>query len=223
MDSLLPFISKLRLELETLNAEIRRLEQLGYQARTHDATPPELSRRTRLQRAQSLKTGPTLVTRSQQQAHSPSGHCEERPLKWSGIMKTVLVLEKKPTLIKFMRLGLNQCRLIEANTVEDALLLFIDNDQQIDLLVANVTLRKSSGIYVAMLFRSKLETLPVILTSRYPVNAWTGQESVDLKRLGPQSVLVFQEPIQQLTFNRAVRELLGTGISEKATTAWPAA
>jgi CheY-like chemotaxis protein len=212
---LLEFISKLGSELETLEAEVRRPEQPGYRA---ESTP---MRSTIAQHAPNLKTGPALVTRSQWQAHSSSGDGEEGPLKWSGVTKTVLILKGKPSLIKFMRLMLDQHRLIEANTAEEALLLFIGRDQRIDLLVANVKLPKGSGIYVARLLRSKIPTLPVILTSRYLVKAWTDQESADLKRLGSQSVVVFQEPFQDLTVYNAVCELLGTGASEKAATAWP--
>lgn len=45
--------------------------------------------------------------------------------------------------------------------------------------------------------------------------------SVDLKRLGSKSVVVFEEPFQDLTVYNAVCELLGTGASQKAATARP--
>jgi CheY-like chemotaxis protein len=135
-------------------------------------------------------------------------------------MKAILIVKEKPSLIKFMHLMLDQYRLIEANTAEEALLLFLDNDQKVDLLVANVTLPKGSGIYLALLLRSKIPILPVILTSRYPVSAWTDQESSDLKRLGSQSVVILPAPFQDLIFYTAVCELLGTGPSEKVKTAW---
>jgi hypothetical protein len=131
------------------------------------------------------------------------------------------MLKGKPSLIKFMRLMLDQHRLIEAKTAEEALLLFIDNDQRIDLLIANVTLPKGSGIYVALLLRAKIQTLPVILTSRFPVRAWTKQESTDLERLGSESVVLFQEPFQDLAFYNSVCQLLQAGPSGKAAIAWP--
>jgi DNA-binding response OmpR family regulator len=136
-------------------------------------------------------------------------------------MKTVLILKEKSSVVRVMHLILDQYHLIEAKSAEEALLRFIDNDQQIDLLVANVTLPKSSGIYLALLLRAKIETLPVILISRYPARAWTDQEADDLKRLGSQSVVVLQEPFNNRLFTDAVRELLGTGASGKAATAWP--
>jgi hypothetical protein len=218
MDSfLLELISELSLELKQIEADIIRLQQLGCRAKL----TRERSRRTTLQHAPSTTTGPVLVTRSRNHAYSSPGHSQEEPLKWSGKTKTVLMLKGKPSLIKFMRLMLDQHRLIEAKTAEEALLLFIDSDQRIDLLIANVTLSKGSGIYVALLLRSKLQTMPVILTSRFPVSAWTKQESADLKRLGSESVVVFQEPFQDLAFYNSVCELLRAGTSEKAAMAWP--
>jgi CheY-like chemotaxis protein len=134
-------------------------------------------------------------------------------------MKTVLVLKGRPPLIKSMRLVLNQYRLIEANTAEEALLLFIEHDQQIDLIVASVTLPKSSGIYVALLLRSKIPDLPVILTSKYPMGVWSEQNSADLKRLGSQSVVILHPPFQDELLSEVVCELLGAGAAEKAATA----
>jgi DNA-binding response OmpR family regulator len=120
-----------------------------------------------------------------------------------------------------MRLVLDQYRLIEANTAEEALLLFIDHDQQIDLLVASLALPKGSGIYVALLLRSKIPDLPVILISKYPTWAWSAQDSADLKRLGSQSVVTLHAPFRDGLMSSAVCALLGTGASEKVATARP--
>jgi len=109
--------------------------------------------------------------------------------------------------------------LIEATTAEQALQLFIDHDRQIDVLVADVTLPKGSGIQVALLLRSQLRHWPVILTSGYPVSSWSNQDSADLKRLRPNSVTMLQTPFEAQVLQDAVRELIGAPLEEKARTA----
>jgi CheY-like chemotaxis protein len=59
--------------------------------------------------------------------------------------------------------------LIEATTAEEALRLFSDHGRQVDLLIAAVTIPTSSGIQVALLLRSEIPDLPVLLTSSYPL------------------------------------------------------
>jgi len=131
--------------------------------------------------------------------------------------KTILVLEDEPTVMKFMRHILKQYRVIEATTAQEALLLFIDYDHQVDLLLTDVTLPNLSGIQVALLLRNTLPELPVILTSGYPVDSWCIRDSADLNRLGPLSVTIMQKPFQPDELSNAVRDLIGASASEPAT------
>jgi CheY-like chemotaxis protein len=132
----------------------------------------------------------------------------------SDAPKTILVLEDHSAVMKIMRLMLKEYSIIETTSAEEALRLFIDHDQQIDLLVADVTLPTSSGIEVALLLRTKLRHLPVILTSGYPVSGLSGRKSADLKRLGSNSVAIIQKPFQAEELSGAVRELIGIAPSE---------
>ena len=109
-------------------------------------------------------------------------------------MKTLLVLEDEPSIMKLLRHTLRDYRLIEAATAEEALLLFIDHDYHVDLLVADLTGPQKSGVQVALHFRSKIPDLPVILTSGYAVSDWSGRDSADLRRLGEVSVAILQKP-----------------------------
>jgi CheY-like chemotaxis protein len=109
-------------------------------------------------------------------------------------MKTLLVLEDEPSIMKLLRHTLRDYRLIEATTAEEALLLFIDHDYLVDLLVADLTLPTKSGAQVAIHLRSKISDLPVILTSGYPTSSWSDRDSADLRRLGEISVAVLQKP-----------------------------
>jgi response regulator RpfG family c-di-GMP phosphodiesterase len=67
-------------------------------------------------------------------------------------MKTIFLLDDESIVIKLLRRVLKAYTLIEATTAEQALRLFIDRDRQVDILVADVTLPRSSGIQVARLF-----------------------------------------------------------------------
>jgi CheY-like chemotaxis protein len=134
-------------------------------------------------------------------------------------LKTLLVLEDDPSVMMVLRLMLEQYSIIEASSAEQALRLFTEHSRKIDLLVADVTLPTSSGIQVALLLRSEVPDLPVILTSGYPVGAWNDWDSADLERLGSRSVTILQKPFQGKGLSDAVLELIGTAPSEAAGTA----
>jgi CheY-like chemotaxis protein len=122
-------------------------------------------------------------------------------------MKMLLVLEDESSLMKLMRHMLKPYRLIEATNADEALMLFIDHDHQVDLLIADVSSPRMSGIQVASLLRTKLPGLPVILTSGSPVSSWSVRDTADLGRLGSRLVTILEKPIQPQALLSAVREL----------------
>lgn len=124
-------------------------------------------------------------------------------------MKKILVLEDEPVIMRLMRSMLKQYAVIEAATAQEALLCSIDVEFQVDLLIADLTLPVSSGVAVARTLRSRLPTLPIILTSGYPVSNWSKQDAGDLEKLGANSVQIVQKPFQSRTLLRAVQESLG--------------
>jgi two-component system, cell cycle sensor histidine kinase and response regulator CckA len=134
-------------------------------------------------------------------------------------MKTVLLLEDELSIMKLLRQVLRQYCLVEAATAEEALMLFIDHDHKIDLLVADLTVSIRSGIQVALLLRTRLPALPVVLTSGYPVSDWNVQDSADLERLGSNSVTILQKPFSAKVLMSAVHELLEGAPFKAARTA----
>jgi CheY-like chemotaxis protein len=134
-------------------------------------------------------------------------------------MKTILVLEDDPIVAVLLRRTLKHSVLLEAATAEQALQLFNNNARQIDLLVADVTLATSSGIQVALILRSDIPDLPVILASGYPVGYWNDRDSADLQRLGWRSLTILQKPFQAKMLSNAVVELTGSAQADKAKTA----
>lgn len=137
----------------------------------------------------------------------------------TGIVKTLLVLEDEPVLMVLLRHMLKQYSLIEAASAEQALRLFNEHGRRIDLLLADVMLPTSSGIQVALLLRSEMPTLPVILTSGYPVGVWGDRETADLQRLGSSLVAVIQKPFQAGVIPKTVREMVGISPFEAVRTA----
>jgi CheY-like chemotaxis protein len=133
-------------------------------------------------------------------------------------MKTVLVLEDETVVMKLLRHMLKHYILHEASSAEQALSLFKENYQAIGLLIADVTLPTSSGIQVALLLRSEVPDLPVILTSGYPVGNWSAGDSADLAKLGADSAIILQKPFQSQFLLNSVRELIGSPQSEIAGT-----
>src|ERR1035437_5257585 len=141
-------------------------------------------------------------------------------LRKTDKVKTILVLEDESMLLKLLGLVLSQdyC-VLKASTAEQALSLFIEHSRQVDLLVADLSLPKSSGILVALLLRSVIPGLPIILTSGYPVNSWCERDAADLHRLGSTSVVVLQKPFPSQALLKTVRELIGETQTELAITA----
>jgi DNA-binding response OmpR family regulator len=134
-------------------------------------------------------------------------------------MKTVLMLEDESGVMEFLRDMLKQYTVIEATTAEQALRLFRDHGPNVDLLIADLSLPKSSGVQVALLLRAEVPDLPVILTSGYPVSDWTGRDYTDLQRLGSTSVALLSKPFQIHELLTMVRVLTGGVPSEIARTA----
>ena len=131
-------------------------------------------------------------------------------------MKTILILENDPSVMRFLRHALKQYHLIEATTAEEALHLFAERGRHVDLLLADVTLPTSSGLRVAFFLRSEIRTLPVILTSGCPVSNWNDQDTADLLRLGSGHLKVIQKPFHSHKIAELVSKLLGTESSGTA-------
>jgi CheY-like chemotaxis protein len=168
-------------------------------------------------RAVEKKNYGAAVFGAQTQGYHSSVQCDAS-IKRKALMKTILVLEDELSLMMLMRRTLKQYNLIEATTAEQALCRFREHGRQPDLLVADVTLPGRSGIRVALLLSIAIPDVPVILTSGYPVSAWSDRDAADLERLGSRSVTILPKPFQAEELSNAVRELLAPR-GEKTRTA----
>jgi two-component system, cell cycle sensor histidine kinase and response regulator CckA len=134
-------------------------------------------------------------------------------------LKSVLLLEDEFAVMELLKCILKPYNLIEAGTAEDAIRLFTERGRKLELLLADLSLPKSSGVQVALLLRSVIPDLPVILTSGYPVSSWSDRDSADLDRLGADSVKILQKPFQAQALLHTVRELIDAPQAERTRTA----
>jgi CheY-like chemotaxis protein len=134
-------------------------------------------------------------------------------------MKPVLVLEDDPAQMAFIRRALKQYFVLEASTAAGALQRFKGTNCNIGILIADVSLPVSSGIHLALLLRHKHRSLPVILTSEYPVNGWSEPDVADLARLQSDSVIILQKPLQGRLLLNAVQKLTASQVSARARSA----
>jgi CheY-like chemotaxis protein len=130
-------------------------------------------------------------------------------------LKTLLVLEDEWAVMKLLRYLLKQYRIIEATNAAQALQLFIERGRQVDLLLADLTLPTSSGVEVALLLRSEIPDLPVILTSGYPVSGWNDRDSSSLQRLGADRVAILEKPFRATVISNLVLDMVGPSRLEK--------
>ena len=125
-------------------------------------------------------------------------------------MKSILVLDDEFKLLTLV------CRLLqrhgykalEARNADEALRLFYDHHDEIDLFIVDICLPTSSGIQVAIDLRSELPDLIVLLVSGYPQSAWSPRDSALFQALGPHSVSILQKPFTPEALSRKVREVL---------------
>jgi len=124
---------------------------------------------------------------------------------------TILVLEDEPSIMIVIRMVLAPMghNLLEARTAEEACVRFRESDGMIDLLIADVTLPVSSGIRVALEFRSRLPYLRTILTSGYPPDMWDEQDAAELSELPSDSIVTLQKPFTPKFLQQAVARFAG--------------
>jgi CheY-like chemotaxis protein len=124
-------------------------------------------------------------------------------------MKKILILEDEPFVAALLRLLLKGYIVVEATTAAQALQAFTEHNRQFDLLIADVNLPISSGVQVAVILRSQLPTLKVILSSGYPLGNWREQDVADLQRLGEHSVTLIEKPFLPKALTDLVHALIG--------------
>jgi DNA-binding NtrC family response regulator len=124
-------------------------------------------------------------------------------------MDPILVIQDDSSALEVVRQTLDDYEILEAVTAEEALRKFLARNRQSSLLITNVILRKSSGIHVALLLRSELPELPVILVSGHPIASWSHEEWTAFARLQPNSVIILQHPLERDALQNAVVRLIG--------------
>jgi CheY-like chemotaxis protein len=129
-------------------------------------------------------------------------------------VSTILIVDDEPSVLDFMSVALESSGhiLLKASTVEEAYERFDDADASIDLLIADVNLRGTSGIRVAVEFRSLLPNLAVVLTSGYMPDLWDQDELAELNELAFNSLEVLQKPFVPATLLQTVSRFVSVSL-----------
>src|SRR5215472_1889109 len=126
-------------------------------------------------------------------------------------MKTILVLEDDPAILALMHLVVEQdgYTVLDASSVEQAFERFEENDAQVDLLIADVTLGSGSGVRVALELWSLLPNLRTIISSGYPQSMWPEQDAAEFDKYPSDSVVVLQKPFRPATLLDTIHRIIG--------------
>jgi DNA-binding NtrC family response regulator len=126
-------------------------------------------------------------------------------------VQNVLVLEDDASTMALIRLviGQNGYNILEATTAGQAFERFEENDAQVDLLIAEVTLPASSGIHVALELQSLLPYLKIIIMPGHESAMWSDQDSAEFEELPSDSVIKLQKPFASATLLDSVHRFLG--------------
>jgi len=128
-------------------------------------------------------------------------------------MKTILVLERETPLVILLRRVFKRCKVVRAQTAEQALRRFLEKDRKIDLFVSEVFLPTSSGIQVALVLRVENADLPVILMGGSDPHLLSEQDAADLERLRSDSTVLLPQSVENEVLLNAVERL--TDIPQK--------
>ena len=134
-------------------------------------------------------------------------------------MKTLLLLEDEPLVLKLLLHVLKRFNVIAVTTGEEALQAFHNRDRPVHLLITDVRLPRLSGIQVALRIRSERPAFPVLLMSGYLADGWRDVDTFDLERLGSESVVLLQKPFETQALLSAIYDLIVNPHAEIARTA----
>lgn len=128
-------------------------------------------------------------------------------------MKRVLILDDDERLLKLVadylrRMGYS---VLTFNSSVSALQQFPGLDVETNLVIADLTMPISSGVEVAVQFKTYRPALKVILMSGYPVVAWDAHDTSLLAELPSDSVQILIKPFSPPTLLAMVNELIGPG------------
>lgn len=106
-------------------------------------------------------------------------------------------------------LVLREYTIIEAANAAEALRQFYAYERHVDLLITDMALATSSGTHIALLLRSVIPSLPIILASGSPPGTWARQDSDAFGRLGTGSVVILEKPFFPSVLLHKVHEMIG--------------
>ena len=127
-------------------------------------------------------------------------------------VSTILILDDEAAVRRRLRSTLAPLGhvLLEAATAEEAVRCFEETDSGLDLLIADVHLPMgTSGVRVALEFRSLLPRLRILLISGFPPSLWDDQDAAEWSEIPSDSVITLKKPFRAADLLQAVARLIG--------------
>lgn len=128
-------------------------------------------------------------------------------------MKSVLIVDDEPSFLKAITLYLERSgnTVVQFLSSASAVQQLQNSQNEIDLLIADLTLEISSGVKLAPQLKQWHHELSVVLMSGYPIAAWDEHHPMLFAQLPSDCVRILQKPFSPRDLLMAVEELIGPG------------
>ena len=123
---------------------------------------------------------------------------------------TVLVLEDEPIVSFFLEnvLVSHGFRVLLAASAKEAVERFGQHQDQIDLLIADLTIPDGSGLTVALQCAQRSAELRTIITSGTPPRIWKDSDFIEFELLVSNSAVFLQKPFSAAELLKTVYGVL---------------
>lgn len=131
--------------------------------------------------------------------------------RWVIPMKTILIVEDEPTILKIFRISLERLGyvILEAETTNRAFEICETYPSKIDLLIADVILRVATGVQAAERIARARPTISVLFISGYPRLELVSRGLLDAKMSLFSRADFLQKPFMPWVLEEHVRQMIG--------------
>ena len=125
--------------------------------------------------------------------------------------QTVLILDDEESVLELTALYLRDSgyTTLSCTSPDAAMDSFHETNGQVDLLIADVTLRDASGVEAAIHLQQLAPGLRLLFMSGYSADDWKARDAAFIERLSPDSVRILRKPFSARELLARTAELIG--------------
>lgn len=137
-------------------------------------------------------------------AHKQNNSKEETFDQYSGQGQTVLLVEDETQVLKYLQSILNNYgyKYLSAQSGEEALEIFMNNKESIDLMISDVIMTGIDGVELADIIKNQKNKLPILLSSGYT------DKKVSPSKITKKGYKFIQKPYESLKLLKMIHQLL---------------